>query len=41
MASMDEDEEDDGVGNFMSTKGNFKGKPIKKKYKPGGFSAMG
>lgn len=41
MASMDEYDEDDGVGNFMSTKGNFKGKPIKKKYKPGGFSAMG
>lgn len=41
MASMDEYEEDDGVGNFMSTKGNFKGSPIKKKYKPGGFDAMG
>ena len=42
MASMDEYDDDvDGVGNFMSTKGNFKGKKIKKKYKPGGFNAMG
>jgi hypothetical protein len=40
LASMEEDDEDDGVGNIMSTKGNFRGKKIKKKYKPGGFNKM-
>ena len=40
LASMEEDDEDDGVGNIMSTKGNFRGKKIKKKYNPGGFNKM-
>ncbi len=41
LNAMDENDEDDGIGNIMSTKGNFKGTRIKKKYKPGGFNAMG